>query len=176
MPFTEALDEIIERKYRAFLRNFNGYWVNGTIEWMSQRVLLWLFFKVFFTQKNILIIFFYFLKIIFEISTLKWFENIKNILLQSKKKKIQIFLKIFLKSTPKRAQSPRSNRVAKREIYVILLVFSLGKSPGTLNGQERNLCDVFCLCTAVRKSCFRTHCICTYAVRFIIGNLCFPRG
>jgi len=44
---------------------------------------------------------------------------------------------------------------------VILLVFSLAKSPGTLNGQERNLCDVFCLCTAVRKSCFRTHCICT---------------
>jgi hypothetical protein len=94
VPFTEALDEIIERKYRAFLRNFNGYWVNGTIEWMSQRVLLWLFFKMFFTQKNILIIFFYFLKIIFEISTLKWFENIKNILLQSKKK-IQIFSKTY---------------------------------------------------------------------------------
>ena len=31
----------------------------------------WFFFKVFFTQKNMLIIFFYFLKIIFKISTSK---------------------------------------------------------------------------------------------------------
>jgi len=44
-------------------------------------VWLWLFFKVFFTQKNMSMIFFYFLKIIFEISTSKWFENIKNILI-----------------------------------------------------------------------------------------------
>jgi hypothetical protein len=65
-------------------------------------VWLWLFFKVLFTQKSVSIIFFYFLKIIFEISTSKWFENIKNILLQSKKK-IQIFLKALLKSTSKQA-------------------------------------------------------------------------
>jgi len=48
-------------------------------------VWLWLFFKVLFTQKNMPIIFFYFLKIIFEINISKWFENIKNILLQKKK-------------------------------------------------------------------------------------------
>jgi hypothetical protein len=34
-------------------------------------VWLWLFFKVLFTQKSVPIIFFYFLKIIFEISTSK---------------------------------------------------------------------------------------------------------
>ena len=33
------------------------------------RVWLWLLFKVFFTQKNMPIMFFYFLKIIFEINT-----------------------------------------------------------------------------------------------------------
>jgi hypothetical protein len=32
---------------------------------------VWLFFKMFFIQKNMLIIFFYFLKIIFKINTLK---------------------------------------------------------------------------------------------------------
>jgi hypothetical protein len=67
-------------------------------------VWLWLFFKVLFTQKNMSIIFFYFLKIIFEINTSKWFENIKNILLQNKKK-IQIFSEALLKSTPKQARS-----------------------------------------------------------------------
>jgi hypothetical protein len=49
-------------------------------------VWLWLFFKVFFTQTSMPIMFFYFLKIIFKINTLKWFENIKNILIQNKKK------------------------------------------------------------------------------------------
>ena len=44
-----------------------------------------------FSLRKVPIIFFYFLKIIFEISTSKWFENIKNILLQSKKKKFKIF-------------------------------------------------------------------------------------
>jgi len=70
--------------------------------WGCLKVWLWLLFKVLFTQKSMPIIFFYFLKIIFEISTLKWFENIKNILLQSKKKNL-IFLKALLKSTPKQA-------------------------------------------------------------------------
>jgi hypothetical protein len=47
-------------------------------------------------------IFFYFLKIIFEISTSKWFENIKNILLQSKKKKkkFKFFEKCFPTAMP----------------------------------------------------------------------------
>jgi len=41
-------------------------------------------------------IFFYFLKIIFEISTSKSFENIKNIFLQSKiKLKLKFFKKYF---------------------------------------------------------------------------------
>jgi len=40
---------------------------------------------------------FYFLKIIFEINTSKWFENIKNILLQSKKKKSNFFGSTFEK-------------------------------------------------------------------------------
>jgi len=74
------------------------------LEMVSVRVLgvwLWLLFKVFFTQKSVPIIFFYFLKIIFEISVSKWFENIKNILLQSKKKKNQFFSESLLKSTPK---------------------------------------------------------------------------
>ena len=48
---------------------------------------LWLFFKVFFL-KYIKMIFFYFLKIIFYISALKWFENNNKILIWSKEKKI----------------------------------------------------------------------------------------
>jgi len=60
-------------------------------------VYLWLLFKGLFTQKSVQIIFFYFLKIIFEISASKWFENIKNILLQSKKKNFNFFKNIFEK-------------------------------------------------------------------------------
>jgi len=88
---------------------------------MSQRVLLWLFFKVFFTQKSISIIFFYFLKIIFEISTLKWFENIKNILLQNKIKNSNFFKNIFKKYSQTRSKSKIQS-----------------------SGQERNLCDFAC--------------------------------
>jgi len=45
-------------------------------------VLLWLFFKIFFTQKYIKIIFYYYyFKNIFNISVLKLFKNIKNILI-----------------------------------------------------------------------------------------------
>jgi hypothetical protein len=51
--------------------------------------------KCFFTKKCIKIIFFYFLKIIFDISLLKWYKNIKKILNWSKEKnkKILIFFK-----------------------------------------------------------------------------------
>jgi hypothetical protein len=46
-------------------------------------------------------IFFYFLKIIFEISTSKSFENIKNIFLQSKiKLKLKFFKKYFSTAMP----------------------------------------------------------------------------
>jgi cell division protein YceG involved in septum cleavage len=45
-----------------------------------------------FHSKNMPIIFFYFLKIIFETSTSKWFENIKNILI---KKKLNFFKSAF---------------------------------------------------------------------------------
>jgi len=49
---------------------------------------------------------FLFFKIIFEISTLKLFENIKNILIQSKKKKIQIFLKMLFECTASSSSLP----------------------------------------------------------------------
>ena len=45
-----------------------------------------LFFKIFFVLKYIKIIFFYFLKIIFDISTLKWSKNIKKNSFKIKKK------------------------------------------------------------------------------------------
>jgi len=57
-----------------------------------------LLFKVFFTQKIIKIMFFYILKIIFDISTSKWFKNIKNILIWSKeknKKNSNFFISVF---------------------------------------------------------------------------------
>jgi hypothetical protein len=56
-------------------------------------VWLWLLFKVIFTWKCIKIIFFYFLKIIFDINTSKQYENTKNISIWSKKIKIIIFFK-----------------------------------------------------------------------------------
>jgi len=52
---------------------------------------------VLFTQKSVSIIFFYFLKIIFKISASKWFENIKNISLQSKNKNLNFFKNAFKK-------------------------------------------------------------------------------
>jgi hypothetical protein len=53
------------------------------------------FFNVFFTYKYIKIIYFYFFKILFNLSASKWSKNTKNILIWSKK--IQIFLKTLLK-------------------------------------------------------------------------------
>jgi len=52
-------------------------------------------FKVIFILKYIKIIYFYFLKIIFNISILKWYENIKNMLIFFLK------FKIFLKTISK---------------------------------------------------------------------------
>jgi hypothetical protein len=46
----------------------------NTINSTCLRVWLWLFFKVFFMPKCIKMMFFYFLKIIFEISQLKKFK------------------------------------------------------------------------------------------------------
>jgi len=51
-------------------------------------------FKIFFILKYIKIIYFYFLRIIFNINTSKWFKNIKNILIWSKKK-INFFKNTF---------------------------------------------------------------------------------
>jgi hypothetical protein len=69
------------------------------------RVWLRLLFKMFFIHKYIKIIFFYFLNIIFNISTSKWFENIKNILIWRKKNKNKnknkIYFKIFLNTKTK---------------------------------------------------------------------------
>jgi hypothetical protein len=55
---------------------------------------IWLLlpFKIFFIHKNIKMIFFYFKKIIFNISILEKFENIKKILIWSKEKKFNFFL------------------------------------------------------------------------------------
>jgi len=63
-------------------------------------VWLWLLFKVLFTWKCIKIIYFYFLKIIFDINASKWSKRTKKILIWSKEKnkiKIQFFLKALLK-------------------------------------------------------------------------------
>jgi hypothetical protein len=45
-------------------------------------------------------IFFYFLKIIFDINTSKRYENIKKIILSKKKKNIQLFLEIQIAISP----------------------------------------------------------------------------
>ena len=111
-------------KLKFPIRNFNFRicWVMGRscehILRACLEVWLWLLFKVFFTQKSMPIIFFYFLKIIFEISTLKWFENIKNILIQRKKKKIQIFSEALLKNTPKRPLNYGQNLSLSKSLKV----------------------------------------------------------
>ena len=61
------------------------YWINTLslffyFNWVCLGVWLWLFFKVFFIQKYIKMIFFLFLKIIFKINVSKWSENIKKII------------------------------------------------------------------------------------------------
>ena len=66
--------------------------------------------------KNIKIIYFYFLKIIFNIKILKWSENSKiNINLNKKiKKKINFFKKLFLKY--KNKQSEHSYKIDERKL------------------------------------------------------------
>jgi hypothetical protein len=59
-------------------------------------------------QNNII---FYFFKIIFNISTSKWFENIKKILI--------IFLKVFLKH--------QNNHIYKRHVFNHFLLFDFAK-------------------------------------------------
>ena len=67
---------------------------------------MWLFFKMFFIQKCIKIIYiFYFLKIIFDISVSKWSKNTKKILISSKKK--IIFFNFF----QKRFRNAKTNRI-----------------------------------------------------------------
>jgi hypothetical protein len=60
-------------------------------------VVVVVFQSIFYSEKYANNIFLFF-KIIFDISTLKLFENIKNILIQSKKK-IQIFSEVLSKRT-----------------------------------------------------------------------------
>jgi hypothetical protein len=64
------------------------FWIRGCL-----RVWWRLLFKVFFAQKCIKIIFFYLKKIIFDITTLKWFKNTKKILIW--RKKLIFFKNIF---------------------------------------------------------------------------------
>jgi hypothetical protein len=80
-----------------------------------------LVFKIFFIRKYIKINFFYFLKIIFNISTSKWFENTKKILIWSKEKKNQIFSKRFLKRKNKQGHiSKKNDKVRKsKEIKMV---------------------------------------------------------
>ena len=72
------------------VRDILVFWALSVCLW----VWLWLLFKVFFTYKSMPIMLFYFLKIIFEINTSKWFENIKKHI-NLKQKKINFFKKHF---------------------------------------------------------------------------------
>ena len=60
----------------------SGFPWNKLIAYLE--VWLQLFFKVLFTQKYIKIIFFFFLKVFFDISILKWYKNTKKILIWKK--------------------------------------------------------------------------------------------
>ena len=65
--------------------------------------------------------FFYFLKIIFDISASKWSENTKNISIWSKEKKIQIFQKCFWNTKTNRVLRNSVKKTCKN--YVLNSIF-----------------------------------------------------